>query len=1411
MNGRRTVASVHNDWLTLIEPVGAFLTIPVLKRVFPNGIPPIDRDLRADVRQRLDELGTDVADRTGWLRSVLQEILGHGTRLREAAAIPPRLSHRVAERHTTLRPDFVIVEPQKDAADRVRLLGIRWPFRTSLDRRPMLDERGQPTDWAATPVERATMLCRAVNVPLALVTDTDRFAVVWAPSSGPSGYAIWTSSLFWEERLLLDSFVALLGSQRFFGVAERETLEALLTESGAAQAEVTDRLGEQVRRAVELLVGAFSRGDRSSGGKFLARVSPGEVYNASVTVMMRLVVLLAAEERRLLPADDPIYTASYSVLTAREQLERDAMRDGIETLEKRHAAWYRLLATFRAVHGGIAHERLRLPPYGGSLFDPERYAFLDSPPIPVDDRSTLAVLDALQVLSFRQGGVTEARRLSYLNLDVEQIGHVYEGLLDHGCARVNYIALGLVGTKGEEPEIALSDLEREIRKGEDSFADWIAEHGGPQATKTKKLLYEQLDPDRDHRLLAACDNDKGAYDRVRPFAGLLREDLRGLPAVFMPGSLYVTQTSLRRDSGTAYTTKELADEVVKYALEPLVYSPGPAEGADPKDWKLKSASGLLRLKVCDPAVGSGAILVAACRYLAERLVEAWQAEASTGSRPAILEGVSDTDWTLVARRAVTDHCLYGVDRNPMALEMAKLSLWLTTMAKERPFTFLDHQVRCGDSLLGITSLDQVRWVHINPERGKALWTERPLFDPTKAVDEKVSVALEKTRALAAIDVVSLGDVEKKARLHAEAIAALAPLAVIADAVVGAALAAAGGDGKVDDDDDDEPGRPAWLRGRRRGGWEARTDNLLDSVGNRVEQMFDAGAPDDSRTRALEEIQDQAGFWLDTGRPDVALDRRCLHWPLAFPEVFLAAERTGFDAMVGNPPFLGGKRISGVLGSGYREFLVSSVATGTRGNADLVAYFFLRAFDLLHSPGDFGLLATNTIAQGETQEVGLAGLRKKGATIFRAVPSEPWPGTTSLEIAKVWARRGNWHGEHVLSGLRVHTISSMLNVPGRAQGTPQRLKANEDSSFIGSYVLGLGFVMPSQDASELVLRNPLNRDVLFPYLNGEDLNTRPDQSASRWVINFHDWPLDRTAEGHWDGADDAQRRQWLKAGLVPRDYPDRVAADYPDCLRIIEAKVKPERTRRKSTGEFALRYPLYDRWWQYADKRPALYSTLASLDVTLLKTQVSPTWAFAIGRSRAVFDQKIVVLCNNPFGLLQSSIHWAWAIEYGSTLGATTYNYNPTDCFETFPFPKEHHSIKDVGIRYYDYRRQLMSRSLEGLTKTHNRLHEAEVTAAEIVGLRSLQIELDQVVTGAYGWTDIDLRHDFHETKQGVRFTICPAARREVLDRLLELNHQRYAEEVAQGLHEKRSPKGKARGPQQKGKRNDPSSPLLEGV
>ncbi len=228
----------------------------------------------------------------------------------------------------------------------------------------------------------------------------------------------------------------------------------------------------------------------------------------------------------------------------------------------------------------------------------------------------------------------------------------------------------------------------------------------------------------------------------------------------------MTQTSTRRNMGAQYTTKALAEEVAQYALEPLVYEPGPQNEADPENWKLRPPAAILGLRICDPAVGSGAILTAAGRYLADRLIESvvehGSGEGPFATRLSDLANASPEEQVVLARREIVDHCLYGVDKNPVAAEMAKLSLWLTTMARERPFTFLDHAIQVGDSLLGITDLEQLRWLHLDPaeRKGKAGFT-------TVALDLRLKEAADLARRLQDLSVVSVRDATEKQRLHDE--------------------------------------------------------------------------------------------------------------------------------------------------------------------------------------------------------------------------------------------------------------------------------------------------------------------------------------------------------------------------------------------------------------------------------------------------------------------------------------------------------------------------------------------------------------------------------------------------------------------------------------------------------------------
>ena len=342
---------------------------------------------------------------------------------------------------------------------------------------------------------------------------------------------------------------------------------------------------------------------------------------------------------------------------------------------------------------------------------------------------------------------------------------------------------------------------------------------------------------------------------------------------------------------------------------------------------------------------------------------------------------------------------------------------------------------------------------------------------------------------------------------------------------------------------------------------------------------------------------------------------------------------------------------------------------------------------------------------------------------------------------------------------------------------------------------MGFVLEPEQAAELIARNPRYKNCLFPYLNGEDLNSRPDQSPSRWVINFFDWPLNRIAVGQWLTADEKEQKEWLRSGIVPADYPDPVAADYPDLLAIVDEKVKPERDKLGLKND-ASAQGYAKNWWQYARKGIELYAAIEGREQVIVKTQVSKQHMFSFVPTGIVFDQRIA--CTNlykqcEFSLMQSSIHEEWGRHYGSTL-ETRYTYTPTNCFETFPFPKfPLPELEAIGERYYQHRQSIMQTRSEGLTKTYNRFHNPAETSPDIAELRRLHVEMDKAVAVAYGWQNLALNHGFHETKQGIRYTISEAARREVLDRLLELNHQRHAEEVDSGLYEKKLKTGQIAG------------------
>src|SRR5688500_16899112 len=212
--------------------------------------------------------------------------------------------------------------------------------------------------------------------------------------------------------------------------------------------------------------------------------------------------------------------------------------------------------------------------------------------------------------------------------------------------------------------------------------------------------------------------------------------------------------------------------------------------------------------------------------------------------------------------------------------------------------------------------------------------------------------------------------------------------------------------------------------------------------------------------------------------------------LEFPEVFygerpdpLEAEEPNrvawMDAFIGNPPFLGGKRISTELGDQYSDWL--SFRFSASKNADLCAHFFTQMFALLGSNGAFGLIATNTIAQGDTRIGGLKRILDKGGVISEARKSVPWPGAATVEVSVVHVARGTAinTGSRVLDGRVVETINSRL-LPRREQADPVQLHKNADKSFVGNYVMGEGFVLSRDEADRLIAEDRKNALRLFMY-------------------------------------------------------------------------------------------------------------------------------------------------------------------------------------------------------------------------------------------------------------------------------------------------------------------------------------------
>jgi hypothetical protein len=334
--------------------------------------------------------------------------------------------------------------------------------------------------------------------------------------------------------------------------------------------------------------------------------------------------------------------------------------------------------------------------------------------------------------------------------------------------------------------------------------------------------------------------------------------------------------------------------------------------------------------------------------------------------------------------------------------------------------------------------------------------------------------------------------------------------------------------------------------------------------------------------------------------------------------------------------------------------------------------------------------------------------------------------------------------------------------------PKQLVTFADLATNGTQLSGIGFVLDADEAMKWIQQDKRYEDVLFPYVNGKELNDTFNLTPRRYCISFG-------------------------------DSSEVECERYPLAIHRVRTLVKPNRD--KLTGQ------IHETcYWKHWDKRPTLYEALRPLARVLVCSLVSKHLPFVFLPTGWIYSKELAVFPTDKaehFAILQSTFHEAWVRLLSSTM-KSDLSYSISDGFRTFPSPHASMStLRTLGESYHGTRSELMLSHKEGLTKSYNRFHDPEETAADIQKLRALHVEMDKAVAAAYGWDDLDLGHDFHQTKQGERFTISETARREVLGRLLKLNHERHAEEVAKGLHEKKG-KGKKPGGGRKRKNSDKS-------
>ena len=1247
----------HLEWLGFVKPTGLVVSPPTLVRAGAI-LNRYDRDGQRLLRECVAEraFGSEGSELEPYLPSfrIFAETVLDWTFSPKAFAgmeecpIPDELKVQLPTSNTTIQPHYAIRE-RDSIRNPTDYDGAKWQLLVQMvDLGADLDRIARTSGGIdASPHGMLERLLRETGVSAGLLFNGTTLRLVVAPRRENSGWLDFrVSDMIQAAGRPISSALRLLLSQpRLWTLPSEQRLTALLGDSRKFQNEVSEKLAEQVLHGLYELLRGFQAAHDASNGELLRSAlenQPDDVYLALLTVILRIVFLLYAEERDMLPHRDETFSRYYSIAGLYERLRQDAAQYP-DTMDQRYGAWSQLVTLFRMIHDGARAGESSLPARRGVLFDPGRFPFLEklqhNSGEPLGIIQDLLVPDSTIYRLLEKLLVLDGERISYRTLDVEHIGSVYENMMGFRLETSSGWSVSIrAGKKSGAPSTI--NLEQLLNEAPEQRQKWIRDRTDHKIPPTVSRAV--------HRSRTIADVH-AALDSVI--------DKEATPDLVPKAAMVLQPSPERRRSGSHFTPPNLTKPIVEKALEPVLGQIQRLNGGPLRPEQI------LDIKVCDPAVGSGAFLVESCRYLADELIIAWRTESG------FQELASSDDELALARRKVALSCLYGVDRNPVAVDLTKLSLCLLTLSRDDELPFFDHAIRHGDSMVGLSlrQVDSFHWDGDRPnfQEGLELMKIRENIELCVSLQEKIRHAIESNSYRINHD---LWDRTQEA---------LAPVRFYANLIIS-----------------------AFFESSKRVDKESRRSEFARSI-------LDA-----SKSNYRDECST-----VRYGPSEV----KPFHWMIEFPDVF-ARINPGFDVIVGNPPFRGGRNLSAEYGDVYLQWL-RTVHEDSNGGADLVAYFFRRSFDLIRNGGTFGLIATNTIAQGDTRSTGLKYICNNGGTIYDAETRREWPGLAAVVISVVHILKGELFRSRRLDSRRVEKITAFLSHRGSSED-PLRLCSNNNRSFQGSIVLGMGFTFDDQTRNtsanslqrmdDIVARFPSSMEVIYPYIGGEEVNTTPTHRTRRYVINFE------------ERSEEECKTKW------------------PTLYKIVEERVKPDRVNKDSK-----KYPrMVNEWWKFWNPRTELQRAIMRLErVIVTNCGAAPHLAFTFLPSTYVYANTLAVVSDESyqgFCVLQSRVHEVWARTFASSL-KDDLRYTPSSCFETFPFPGNwlaNSLIETAGIEYFDFRAKLMVEHNEGLTKTYNRFHDPHEHTSNIVRLRELHEDMDRAVLDAYGWTDINTACDF---------------------------------------------------------------------